>query len=79
METRPSKHKPLMLVKREDGKVVIIVGNVQATSQVFNNFEDAEEYLSTYTYEMVINLVSILLYYEKIDKKQDEKVVEKNA
>lgn len=65
METKESKFKPLFLVKREDGKVVVVAGKAQIMPYEFNNFTEAEKYLESQPYDVTIYLISTLLYYEK--------------
>lgn len=74
METKQSKFKPLILVKRDDDKVVVVAGKAQIMPYEFKNFEDAEEYLKKQPYDVTIYLISTLMYYEK--ERRNEKVVE---
>lgn len=70
MKTTPSKFKPFTYVTRDDDKVVIIAGNTQMSPIEFKNESQAEEYLRNQPYEMMINVYSVLMYYQQNDQKK---------
>ena len=72
METKQSKFKPLFYVKREDGKVVVVAGKAQIMPYEFDNFEEAEKYLVKQPYDVMIYLISTLMYYEKESQNQKD-------
>ncbi len=74
METKQSKFKPLFLVKKENDKVVVVAGKAQIMPYEFDSFNEAEKYLVEQPYDVVIYLISTLMYYEK--ESQNQKVVE---
>lgn len=73
MKVKASKFKPFMLVENENGKTIIVAGNVKASPLEFDNEKEAEKYLREQPYEMFTNLYSIFKFYEneKENKKQD--------
>lgn len=65
-EFKKSKGSPIFnLVKNKEGKVIITVGEYVASKKQFDSFEQAERYIGTKPWEIIINLVEITMYYEK--------------
>lgn len=73
MVTKPSKFKPFQLItKDETKKVVIVAGHTQVCPYEFDNVNQAEKYLHEQPYEMCINLISVLLYYQNQENNEKE-------
>lgn len=68
MKTTPSKFKPLNLVTNDEGKIVIVMGNIQATPIEFNSEEEATKYLEEQPYEMMLNLMMIYTFYARANE-----------
>lgn len=56
-----SKHDPIFhLVKDEQGKVNIIVGNYRVSQGKFDTFEQAENYIGTKPYELIFTTCNVM-------------------
>lgn len=56
------------LVRDENGKAVITVGQFVASAKKFDTFEQAEQYVNTKPWELIVNTSQIVNYYEKTKK-----------
>ena len=68
-----SKDKVFAFIKNEKGKIVICLGGYQASKKTFDTFKQAQEYVNTKPYELLINICGIILY------KQNENIEKENA
>lgn len=58
---RVSKNEKIFaLVKNENGKVVVCAGGYAVSERKFDTFEQADQYIATKPYEIIINLFYIL-------------------
>lgn len=58
---RVSKNEKIFaLVKNENGKVVVCAGGYAVSERQFDTFEQADQYIATKPYEIIINLFYIL-------------------
>lgn len=58
---RVSKNEKIFaLVKNEDGKIVVCAGGYAVSGKKFDTFEQADQYIATKPYEIIINLFYIL-------------------
>lgn len=68
-----SKHDEIYhLVKDEQGKINILVGNYKVSRKTFDTFEQADEYIGSKPYELIFTtcnvLINTMLKYEKEKK-----------
>lgn len=66
------------LVTNKDGKIIIVAGNFQVVEETFENFEEAELYISSKPYKLIFNTFQIIQDYAK-QAKQNIKKTKKNA
>lgn len=59
MKTYKTESKVLNIVENND-KYIITMGNYQLSPEEFDSLKDAEEYLATKPYDMLINLMCIV-------------------
>lgn len=81
-EFKKSKICPMFnIVKDEDGKYVIAVGTYIASNKKFNTPDQAERYIGTKPWELIVNVMQITLYYNENKKntKKSAKASNKNA
>lgn len=58
---RVSKNEKIFaLVKDENGKIVVCAGGYAVSEKRFDTFEQADQYIATKPYEIIINLFYIL-------------------
>lgn len=58
---RVSKNEKIFaLVKNQDGKIVICAGGYAVSEKKFETFEQADQYVATKPYEIIINLFYVL-------------------
>lgn len=73
MKTTPSKFKPFVLVTNDETKkCVITAGKYQVTPYEFENEKQAEDYIKTQPYDLMINLYAILRYAEENEKQNPQ-------
>lgn len=59
---KQSKIDPLFnLVKDEQDKVNIVVGNYRVSRKTFDTFKQADEYIGTKPYELIFNTTCVLI------------------
>lgn len=78
-QVRKSKISDIFtLVKDADGKIFIAVGQFKVCNKSFDTFEQAERYIGTKPYEIIVNLIGLAIY-EKEQSKQSAKGTKKTA
>ena len=61
-----SKHaQHLYIVQDEDKKFVITMGKYIVSNKKFDNIKEAENYIATKPYEILVNQTQIIMHYEK--------------
>lgn len=50
------------MVKDQNGKVFIAVGEFKISNKSFDTFDQAERYIGTKPYEIIINLIGLAIY-----------------
>lgn len=69
---RVSKNEKIFaLVKDENGKIVVCAGGYAVSEKKFDTFEQADQYIATKPYEIIINLFYVL-------KKKDNEIKVEN-
>lgn len=63
--------KVFSLVKDENGKVRIVMGNMLASRKEFDTFKQADEFIGTKPYELIFNGVEILMRYKNENKSNE--------
>ncbi len=56
--------------KTEEG-VIILIGKYKVSSKTFNNFKDAEEYLKSKPYEILINVTMLMTKLQENEKESE--------
>ena len=67
--------KIFALVKDENGKIVVCAGGYAVSEKKFDTFEQADQYIATKPYEIIINLFYVLKKKDneiKIENPQDK-------
>ena len=78
MDFKNSKHCELLaIVKTQNDKFIITSGKYRMSKHEFNTMEDAENYIMSRPWELIINLINIIYHYETEQTKSTNKVVEK--
>ena len=65
----------MFMLAKQDDKVIIVMGNYKASEKEFDTFEQADEYIETKPYELILNMTLIHKEYEKMYEKQSKKNV----
>ena len=76
---KKSKNTSMFMLAKEGDKVIIVMGNYKASEKTFDTFEQADEYIATKPYELILNMCLIHKQYEKIYEEQNKKNVAKDA
>ena len=67
------------LVKTEDEKVAICAGGYAVSEKKFDSFELADQYIAVKPYELIFNVVSLLIFKSNENKtKEPNKKAEEN-
>lgn len=79
--TMSDKCKYLAIVKNDNNKYVIVMGDAQVSPKEFDTIEQAEEYIDKPNANFIceLTITTIFLSYENKNKKQTQKVVEESA
>lgn len=59
-----------MIVNTPNNKHIIVMGNYRVSEKEFDTFEDANEYVNSKPYEIILNMVLIHQIYEKEHEKE---------
>lgn len=74
-QVRKSKTDSMFTLVKKDGKVRIAIGNYQVSTKVCDTFSQAEQYLATKPYEILVNVTCLFAqkHLEEQLKKQETK------
>lgn len=68
-QVRKSKISEIFtLVKGEDGKIFIAVGQYKVSNKSFDTYDQAERYIGTKPYEIIVNLIGLAIYEKENEK-----------
>lgn len=76
---KKSKNTNMFMLAKEGDKVIIVMGNYKASEKTFDTFEQADEYIATKPYELILNMTLIHKQYEKMYEEQNKENVAKDA
>lgn len=77
MDYKQSYQEPFSLAKIEN-KIRIVVGNNVVSNKSFDTFKQAEQYIGTKPYELILN-TSLLMFKQMQDYEKTIKKTKKNA
>lgn len=65
---KQSESDELFAFAKTEKGIIILIGKFKVSSKTFKNFEDAEEYLKSKPYEILINVTMLMLKLQENEK-----------
>lgn len=68
---RTTKDGIFALIRNKENKIVICLGGYLASKKTFDSFKQAELYIESKPYELLINICGIILYKQNENTKKE--------
>lgn len=72
---KQSENEKLFAIVKQKEKFIIVCGNYKVSNEEFENIEEAEEYIKSKPYELIINVTTLIAKFEleKLNNTKNEK------